>query len=257
MYGLDVKPIPEIVISEVNIIMTTRKEITYSKAIEMVLRDNGGYAPLKLIYKNLDNYRPRTGKDPDATIRERLQREDRFTCIGYGVYALTKQLAKVPRPKKASTSMGQKHADIQGMLIEIGNMQSFDTYTPDKKHFFGNKQLGKIITMETIPVFTTKETIINKSKYIDVIWFNDREFPQVAFEVEHTSDFNDSLLRLFELQDFNTQFILVAPNGRKTKYNKEVGRSIFKDIKNRCHFMDYSEIEDHYNNRKPINISIL
>jgi len=237
--------------------MTTRKKLTYSDAIEMVLRDNGGYAPLKLIYENLGKYRLLTGKTPKETIRSELQRDERFTDIGWGIYALTKHLNKLPQvaiPKTPNQKVGQQHANIQGMIIEIGNTQGFDTYTPDKKRFFENKQLGKIATMKNFSHFTTNKKIIGTLKYIDVIWFNERGFPQVVFEVEHSTDFRDSLIRFSELQDFNTQFILVAPKGRKTKYEKEVSRSIFKDIKNRCRFMDYSNIEGHYNDRKPINI---
>lgn len=63
--------------------------ITYSEAIEKVMIDNGGFASLKFIYKNIEKYREKTGKTPDNTIQERAQRDDRFTRIGLGVYALT------------------------------------------------------------------------------------------------------------------------------------------------------------------------
>jgi len=65
------------------------KQLTYSEAIEKVMLDNGGYAPLKLIYENIEKYRKKTGLTPDNTIQERVQRDDRFTRIAKGVYALT------------------------------------------------------------------------------------------------------------------------------------------------------------------------
>lgn len=65
------------------------KDLTYSEAIEKVILDNGGYAPLKYIYENIEKYRKKTGLTPDNTIQERVQRDNRFTRIAKGVYALT------------------------------------------------------------------------------------------------------------------------------------------------------------------------
>lgn len=72
-----------------------KKDLTYSEAIERVMIDNGGFAPLKLIYKNIEKYRKKTGLTPDNTIQEKVQRDIRFTRIAFGVYALTKFLDDV------------------------------------------------------------------------------------------------------------------------------------------------------------------
>ena len=71
------------------------KELTYSEAIEKVIIDNGGYAPLKYIYENIEKYRRKTGLTPDNTIQERVQRDNRFTRIAKGVYALTDFINKL------------------------------------------------------------------------------------------------------------------------------------------------------------------
>ena len=71
------------------------KELTYSEAIEKVIIDNGGYAPLKYIYENIEKYRIKTGLTPDNTIQERVQRDNRFTRIAKGVYALTDFINKL------------------------------------------------------------------------------------------------------------------------------------------------------------------
>lgn len=72
-----------------------KKELTYSEAIEKVMLDNGGYAPLKLIYENIEKYRKKTGLTPDNTIQERVQRDERFTRIALGVYGLTEFLKDI------------------------------------------------------------------------------------------------------------------------------------------------------------------
>ena len=72
-----------------------KENLTYSEAIEMVMNDNGGFAPLKYIYENIEKYRKKTGKTPDNTIQERVQRDNRFTRIALGVYGLTEFLETI------------------------------------------------------------------------------------------------------------------------------------------------------------------
>jgi hypothetical protein len=54
---------------------------------------------LCLIYQNIEKYREKTGLTPDNSIQERVQRDDRFTRIGLGVYALTNFIVEVERDK--------------------------------------------------------------------------------------------------------------------------------------------------------------
>ena len=75
-------------------------DLTYSEAIEQVMRNNGYFAPLKLLYKEIWNYKDKSkiiGKTPDFTIQERVQRDPRFTRIAKGVYALTEFLEQVEK----------------------------------------------------------------------------------------------------------------------------------------------------------------
>ncbi len=223
--------------------------ITYSDAIEKVMLENGYYATLQLIYKEFQEHRPFSGETPQHTIQERVQRDERFTRIGLGVYALTQYLDKLPRaiaPKTKREKVTQQHASIQGMIIEIGNMEGFDTHTPDTNQIFANKKLGDIATLRIFPLFTYGK-IIQAVKYVDVIWFNKRGFPEKIFEVEHSSDFRSSLVKFSELQDFNISFNLVAPAGRVTKYKREVAKAAFNNISDRCRFKNYSDIETYYN----------
>ena len=64
-----------------------QKDLSYTEAIEKVMLDNGYVAPLKLIYKEIWNYKDKskvTGKTPIDTIRERVQRDKKFTRVGLG-----------------------------------------------------------------------------------------------------------------------------------------------------------------------------
>lgn len=77
-----------------------KDDLTYSEAIEQVMRSNGNFAPLKLLYEEIWNYKDKSkiiGKTPDFTIQERVQRDPRFTRIAKGVYALTEFLEDVEK----------------------------------------------------------------------------------------------------------------------------------------------------------------
>lgn len=80
--------------------MDKDRDLTYSEAIEQVMLKNGYFAPLKLLYKEIWNYKDKskiTGLTPDFTIQERVQRDARFTRIAKGVYALTEFLEQVEK----------------------------------------------------------------------------------------------------------------------------------------------------------------
>lgn len=227
----------------------TKYNTTFSEAIEKVMLENGYYAPLQLIYKEFEKHRPFSGLTPLKTIQERVQRDERFTRIGLGVYALTEHFDKLPQviePKTQAEKSGCKHAEVQGMIIEIGNMKGFDTYTPDRSKVFANKELGNIVTIKECPNFTY-EKIVQSIKFCDVIWFNLRGFPEKLFEVEDSTDFRGSLVKFAELQDFQTNFNLVASSERRVKYDREISKSAFKSIVDRCRFVGYTEIQKYYN----------
>lgn len=80
--------------------MNNDGDLTYSEAIEKVMQNNGYFAPLKLLYKEIWNYKDKSkivGKTPDFTVQERVQRDPRFTRIAKGVYALTEFLEQLER----------------------------------------------------------------------------------------------------------------------------------------------------------------
>lgn len=225
--------------------------MTYSEAIEKVMIDNYGFAPLKLIYQNIGKYRQKTGQTPDNTIQERVQRDDKFIRIELGVYALAEYSNKLPKaikPKNKAEKKAREHASIQGMLLEIGNYKQgiSGTYTNDKKWVFGKQKLGNIATLKKVPPFTYKNIIEQSVKFADVIWFNERDFPNSIFEVEHSTDFSRALIKFVELQDFMVKFCCVAPENRKNKFNRELNKSAFNAVANRVQFRTYQQIENDY-----------
>lgn len=230
-------------------------DLSYSKAIEQIMLYNWYYAPLQLIYKEIWKYKNKdkiTGKTPDFTIQAIVQREEKFTRIGLWVYALTEYLDRLPKEIEAKTEKQKEeksHARLQGMLIEIGNIEGFDTYTPDKSGVFINRELWKITTLQNIPEFTYPKIINDSIRFVDVIWFNKRGFPARLFEVENSTDFRAGFIKFNEIQDFRSDFFFVAPEIRKQKFETEKTKSAFKNINERCWFLDYNFIEKWYENK--------
>jgi hypothetical protein len=134
------------------------------------------------------------------------------------------------------------------MLIEIGNNRNEveDTYTNDKKCIFDNKTLGSLATLSEVPVFTYKHIINETVRFFDVIWFNRRCYPLTIFEVEHSTNFRDAFVKFMELQDFRTRFCCVSFNNRKDKFDKEIEKTAFESLKDRCEFISYDKIEHDY-----------
>lgn len=234
--------------------MKEHPDISYNDAIEQVLLHNGYVAPLKLIYIEIWKYKNKDavkGKTPDFTIQAILQRDKRYTRVGLGIYALTEFLDKLPKViqvESKATVQEKRHASIQGMLLEIGNSRRevHQTYTNDKKWIFQNKPLSALATLKIVPLFTYPHIIEHSVKFIDVIWFNKRGFPCKVFEVENSTDFRDALVKFAEMQDFKTSFVCVALEGRKEKFERELRKSAFSEIRSRCEFVSYEQVEHDY-----------
>lgn len=231
-------------------------ELTWSEAIEQAIIQNGYIATLKEIYQIAPTLKQFNGLTPDRTINERVQRDKRFVKLKPGLYGLKNYLEKLPdefNPKISKTQADEDkitHAYIQGMLLEIGNINGFKTFAPDKSGRFTSQKLCDIMTLKEIPKFTY-EHILQSTRFIDVIWFNDRNFPNSIFEVENSTNFRNSLVKFVELQDFTTSMIMIAPNDKSkiNKYNREIEKSAFAAIKDRVKFFNYDKIIGLYNSQ--------
>lgn len=124
------------------------EDITYQEGIRKVLQNNGGFAPLKLIYEKIWNYKDKsliTGLTPDKTIQERVQRDPRFTRIAKGVYALTNFLEAVEKE-------------------DLG----FFTIEKDKVAF---TETTKPIKVEKIKIFINTEKVVEQKIRIGQSYF--------------------------------------------------------------------------------------
>ena len=231
-------------------------ELTWSEAIERAIIQNGYIATLKEIYQLAPTFKQFRGLTPDRTINERVQRDRRFVKLKPGLYGLNNHLDKLPDEFNPNVSKTQEdenkitYAYIQGMLLEVGNINGFNTFAPDKGGKFTTRKLCDVMTLQEIPKFTF-DHILQSTKFIDVIWFNERNFPNAIFEIENSTNFRNSLVKFVELQDFATSMYLIAPNDQSkiNKYNQEIEKSAFAAIKNRVKFYNYDKVVELYNSQ--------
>jgi hypothetical protein len=105
--------------------------------------------------------------------------------------------------------------------------------------------LGNCATLDAIYKFTYDE-IIDRAKTIDVIWFDNRKFPQSFFEVEHSTDFQNSFVKMLDLKSFYANFNIVADEKRYREYEKKISYSTFEELKNRIKFISYDKLSDYH-----------
>jgi hypothetical protein len=72
--------------------------------------------------------------------------------------------------------------------------------------------------------------------------------PHSFFEVEHSTDIQNSLLKFNDLQDFYSRMVIVADNRRREEFLNKIKYSSFKDLtKNkRVSFLDYETLNKQY-----------
>lgn len=209
----------------------------------------GGYSTLSQLYKLVDISAWKT-KTPFATIRRIVQDERFFFRIKPGLWALNNYKTQVLnqfnlKPNDKASNEKFEHSYYQGLLIELGNMKGFNTFIPnqDKNKKFLDRTLSSLASIQNILPFTYQE-VLNRAKTVDAIWFNERNFPNSLFEVEHSTDFQNSLGKYHDLQDFNTQFYVVSHISKKKQYQQIIGRGIFKDLTKRVIFIDYDTVSE-------------
>lgn len=214
--------------------------------------DNGGVANLGMIYDNIGKYYPsaRDSQSWQEGIRGVLYREIRnnrtFKKIGLSIYSLMDYEVEGKPFEKDKVKM---HSYIEGICVELGNFNGFDTFSADPSAVYRDKlQIRAFTTLTKIPQFSYHE-ILRETQRIDVVWFNKTglAFPQKVFEVvDSIGTLNGAFNRSLQLRNFRTKFFIVAPEKHRDKYNQTIGLETYQMDKDRFTFVAYDEIVDLY-----------
>lgn len=222
------------------------------QAVIIALEKLGGQATLADLYREtmkVENCKWET-KTPFASIRRIVQQWPEIFKVRPGLWALKsyqKKLGLVENADKDKSQVEQNHSYYQGILLSVGNLRGYKTFSPnqDKNRLFVNRPLKDIRTLQNIPQFSYDE-IVRRGSTVDVIWFNNRLLPNSLFEVEHSTDFQNSLIKFSDLQDFHTRMIIVADDNRKREFLQKIQSSVFAEISKRIDFLGYESLVKQY-----------
>lgn len=209
----------------------------------------GAVATLGELYRSCDTHSWGT-KTPFATIRRIVQTSDEIFKIHPGLYGLSAKKDEILSKfdlKNKKENQAFTHAYYQGIIAQIGILRGLSSYIPpqDKNKIFLGRKLGEMANLDKIYDFTYPQ-ILKFAKTIDVVWFNSRKMPCAFFEVEHSTDFKNSINKFFELQDFRAKFFVVADKARKAQFEGVISVSIYSPIRNFVKFADYESIATQY-----------
>jgi hypothetical protein len=70
--------------------------------------------------------------------------------------------------------------------------------------------------------------------------------PHSLFEVEHSTDIHNSLVKFCDLQDFHTRMVIVADDRRRAEFEQRVQRHAFQEIRGRVNFLGYDKLVKAY-----------
>lgn len=195
-------------------------------------------------------------KTPFASIRRIVQTNKDIYKIKPGLYGLQSYkksneakgfILETNKNKNSKEITEFNHYYYQGLAAKIGNLRRFKTFVPnqDKNRFFLNEKLGDIKTLPQIPKFSY-ENLVQRSSTVDVIWFNERTMPHSFIEIENSGEFQNSLAKFGDLQDFNSRMIIIADEITKNHFEKQINFTAFKEIKQRVKFLNYEALVKQY-----------
>lgn len=228
--------------------------MTKVEAIKKVIEDHNGIATWEIIYNEIEKYYPsaKSSEQWEAGIRGVFYREEKnkrnFKRVGLGMVALLDfKEEKVEEIKEDTIRM---HSYMEGICIEIGNFLNLKTFTADPSAQYNKLPLADISTLKTIPQFTYPE-IIDTTKRIDVLWFNEKgyQYPKRAIEVvDSIGTLEPALKRSIQLVEFNLSFYILCKKEHIKKVEKELNAEPYNRIRERYVIKDYDSILDIYKN---------
>lgn len=235
--------------------------MTQNQAVIETIEMLGGIATLNQINQNIfkiEDCKWKT-KTPFASVRRIVRQTNGIYRIKPGLYALESHrqelegngiLVQNENNQDSEIVKTFNHAYYQGLLLEMGKMRHLDTFVPDQdkhKQFLNQAELGALRTIQELPEYSYPQ-LVKRSSTIDVIWFNDRHMPHSFFEVEHSTDIQNSLLKFNDLQDFAARMVIVADEKRHHEFISKMGYAAFRQLANnkRVAFLSYESLGKQY-----------
>lgn len=223
------------------------------EAVIEAMKQNGGYATLGRLYQTvlkIPDCKWGT-KTPFASIRRIVQTHPEFFKVKPGLWALSAEKQRVRELLGAAKKPGAtrieefSHTYYQGLIVEVGNLSGYETFVPnqDKNRTFLNQKLGNVVSVAQYYDFTY-DSLLKRAKTVDVTWFNGRRLPNSFFEIEHSTDIQNSLLKFLEFQDFRIRFFIVADAVRQQEFVGKLAYAAFAPLRSQVRFLDYDTLAE-------------
>jgi len=145
---------------------------------------------------------------------------------------------KLPKPPVVEKEISG-HVEAEAILLEIGNLLGFETYTADPSKVFEGRRLDEISTLKEIPDILRGTKNIAR---VDVIWCNEDSPPSCLFEVEDKGTMRDALLRLYQARHLNARFFIVAPEENRRRFEEWISNAPFKSSRKLYNFRTFKDI---------------
>jgi len=230
------------------------------EAVIQALESRGGIATLGELYHatmRIKECEWKT-KTPFASIRRIVQERPEIFKVRPGLWALesNREQLGIPQISVANSvveTLAYNHTCYQGLLCELGNLQGYQTFVPqqDKNQIFVNRPLHQVRSLDVILPFSY-EKFVKRSSTIDTIWFNARKMPSHLFEVEYSTDFQNSLIKFVELQDFHAKMLIVSDKVRHPEFQDKLKSIAFDSIRQRVEFWNYDYLVQQYEYQQSI-----
>lgn len=145
----------------------------------------------------------------------------------------------------------QTHAQIQVILMEIGQHLGFRTWIAENDH--GIELKGKKIIQHpnVIKKLSDEQTLsayadaVDSARLIDCVWFKNGRLMPAVMEVEHTTNISSGLKRMKQFYDVgpnlrDVRWVIVAPDAKREKVIREANLDMFRDMD--VKFFPYSAV---------------
>jgi hypothetical protein len=136
------------------------------------------------------------------------------------------------------------HEGAQAVLLMLGKLLDFDTYTADPSKEYNGQKLGDLATLRELPDFAGKKAM-DSARRIDVVWVNS-EWPECFFEIEQSTGVTPGLGRMFQVIKVDAKFFVIAPEDERKRFQREVDKAPYKEVKQKYRFRSYEELRDMY-----------
>ena len=232
--------------------------MTQDQAVIQALDQLGGVATLAQLYKEVPKLPSCSWqtKTPQASIRRIVQLSKAIFKIKPGLYGLVSKRKEIEARgiiPETETNQGTEqvnqsnHTYYQGLLLLIGKYRNFDCWAPnqDRNKAFLAGTIDSVRSLKSLPQFSYPR-LVKRTETVDVVWLNSRGMLNSLFEVEFSTDIQNSLLKFNDLQDFSAQMVIVADSNRRAEFAAKLGYSAFNDIRHRVRFLDFVSLVKRY-----------